>query len=158
MKTNVHHLVGWKLFCATCREREDGFCPAATRRQLNRFYARYRLAAHFEAVHAHGYSENALRGYTAGLRLLAAYSAAELLGEAIGSNVTSWKIPDPPWQQRCEKSCFDLLRIPQDCSHKKGCEKSSSCSWTVILISAFLPQLYASWWPTEVSRRQEQTP
>ena len=82
MKTNVHHLVGWKLFCAKCREGEDRFCPAATRRQLNRFYARYRLAAHFEAVHAYGYSENALRGYTAGLRLLAAYSAAELLGEA----------------------------------------------------------------------------
>jgi hypothetical protein len=94
MKTTVHRLVGWKLFCATCREGKDGFCPAATRRQLNRFYARYRLAANFEAVHAHGYSENALRGYTAGLRLLAAYSAAELLGEAIGSNVTSWKIPD----------------------------------------------------------------
>lgn len=94
MKTNVYRLVGWKLFCANCREGEDGFCPAATRRQLNRFYARYRLAAHFEAVHAHGYSEKALRGYTAGLRLLAAYSAAELLGEAIGSNVTTWKIPD----------------------------------------------------------------
>ena len=94
MKTTVHRLVGWKLFCATCREGKDGFCPAATRRQLNRFYARYRLAANFEAVHAHGYSENALRGYTAGLRLLAAYSAAELLGEAIGSNVTTWKIPD----------------------------------------------------------------
>lgn len=94
MKTNVHHLVGWKLFCAKCREGEDRFCPAATRRQLNRFCARYRLAAHFEAVHAYGYSEKALRGYTAGLRLLAAYSAAELLGEAIGSNVTSWKIPD----------------------------------------------------------------
>jgi hypothetical protein len=94
MKNTVHRLVGWKLFCAACREGKDGFCPAATRRQLNRFYARYRLAAHFEAVHAHGYSEKALRGYTAGLRLLAAYSAAELLGEAIGSNVTSWKIPD----------------------------------------------------------------
>ena len=45
-------------------------------------------------MHAYGYSDKALRGYTAGLRLLAAYSAAELLGEAIGSNVTSWKIPD----------------------------------------------------------------
>ncbi|MGI9150148.1 MAG: hypothetical protein ACR2IX_01365 [Limnohabitans sp.] len=94
MKTTVHRLAGWKLFCAKCREGEDGLCPAPTRRQLNRFYARYRLAAHFEAVHAHGYSEKALRGYTAGLRLLAAYSAAELLGEAIGSQITSWKIPD----------------------------------------------------------------
>lgn len=95
MKTNTHRLVGWKLFCATCREGEDRLCPVPTRRQLNRFYARHRLAAHFEAVHAHGNSEKALRGYTAGLRLLAAYSAAELLGEAIGSKVTSWKIPDP---------------------------------------------------------------
>ena len=94
MKTNVHRLVGWKLFCAACREGEDGFCPAATRRQLNRFYARYRLAAHFEAVHAYGYSEKALRGYTAGLRLLAAYSAAELLGEATNEKVAGWEIKD----------------------------------------------------------------
>jgi transposase-like protein len=30
------------------------------------------LALKFEAVHAHGYSARAMRGYTAGLRLLAA--------------------------------------------------------------------------------------
>ncbi|WP_333709305.1 hypothetical protein [Tepidimonas ignava] len=95
MKSMVYRLVDWKLFCVACRKGGEGFCPEATRRQLNRFYARYRLAANFEAVHAHGYSEKALRGYTAGLRLLAAYSAAELLGEAIGSHVTSWNIPDP---------------------------------------------------------------
>src|SRR3546814_17606651 len=92
MKTNVHHLVGWKLFCAKCREGEDRFCPAATRRQLNRFYARYRLAAHFEAVHAYGYSNKALRGYHAGMRLLAAYSADELLCQANRSQSPSWKI------------------------------------------------------------------
>ena len=95
MKTETHHLTGWKLFCEACREDEDLLCPTATRRQLNRFYARYRLAAHFEAVHAHGYSEKALRGYAAGLRLMAAYSAAELLGEAIADKITSWEIPDP---------------------------------------------------------------
>jgi hypothetical protein len=94
MKVDTHHLVGWKQFCATCRADGDSFCSPETRTIFNRFYARYRLAAHFEAVHAHGYSEKALRGYTAGLRLLAAYSAAELLGEAIGSKVTSWRIPD----------------------------------------------------------------
>ena len=104
MKTNVHRLVGWKLFCAACREGEDGFCPAATRRQLNRFYARYRLAAHFEAVHAHGYSEKALRGYTAGLRLLAAYSAAELLGEATNEKVVGWEIKDPKLAVALRKS------------------------------------------------------
>src|SRR3546814_832926 len=80
------------------------------------------------------------------------------LAKPLGATSHLGRSPIPRWRQRCEKSCFDLLRIPQDCSHKKGCEKSSSCSWTVILISAFLPQLYASWWPTEVSRRQERTP
>lgn len=94
MKADVHHLAGWKLFCATCREEGDGLWPAATRRQLNRFYARYRLAARFDAVHAHGYSEKALRGYAAGLRLIAAYSAAEVLGEAIAEKITSWEIPN----------------------------------------------------------------
>ena len=95
MKVDTHHVVGWKQFCATCRADGSSFCSPETRTIFNRFYARYRLAAHFEAVHAYGYSEKALRGYTAGLRLLAAYSAAELLGEAIGSNVTFWKIPAP---------------------------------------------------------------
>ena len=95
MKTETHHLTGWKLFCVACREDEDLLRPAATRRQLNRFYARYRLAVRFDAVHAHGYSEKALRGYAAGLRLMAAYSAAELLGEAVSDKITSWEIPDP---------------------------------------------------------------
>ncbi|MBT9159944.1 MAG: hypothetical protein DDT27_00525 [Dehalococcoidia bacterium] len=87
-------LLDWKLFCTKCREGEDKYFPASTRRQLNRFYARYRLAAHFESVQAHGYSERALRGYSAGLRLLAAYSAAELLGEALALKVTTWEIHD----------------------------------------------------------------
>lgn len=84
MKADVHHLAGWKLFCATCREERDGLCPAATRRQLNRFYARYRLTVRFDAVHAHSYSKKALRGYAAGL-----------LGEAIAEKITSWEISNP---------------------------------------------------------------
>ncbi len=80
---------------SACREEGDGLCLAATSRQLNRFYARYRLAVRFEAVHAHGYSEKALSGYAAGLRLMAAYSAAELLGEAIAEKITSWEISNP---------------------------------------------------------------
>ena len=62
MKVDIHHLVGWKQFCATCRADGGSFCSPETRTIFNRFYARYRLAAHFEAVHAHGYSEKALRG------------------------------------------------------------------------------------------------
>lgn len=68
MKVDTHHLVGWKQF-ATCRADSGNFYSPETRATLNRFYARYRLALKFEAVHAHGYSERAMRGYTAGLRL-----------------------------------------------------------------------------------------
>ena len=73
----------------------ESFCSPETRAALNRFYARYRLALKFEAVHAHGYSERAMRGYATRLRLLAAYSAAELLGEATDEKVVGWEIKDP---------------------------------------------------------------
>lgn len=104
MKVDTHHLVGWKQFCATCRADGGGFCSPETRATLNRFYARYRLALKFEAVHAHGYSERAMRGYTAGLRLLAAYSAAELLGEATDEKVVGWEIKDPKLAVALRKS------------------------------------------------------
>ena len=104
MKVDTHHLRGWKHFCATCRADGGSFCSPETRTIFNRFYARYRLAAHFEAVHAHGYSEKALRGYTAGLRLLAAYSAAELLGEATNEKVAGWEIKDPKLAVALRKS------------------------------------------------------
>lgn len=94
MKVDTHHLVGWKQFCATCRADGGSFCSPETRATLNRFYARYQLALKFEAVHAHGYSDRAMRGYTAGLRLLAAYSAAELLGQATDEKVVGWEIKD----------------------------------------------------------------
>lgn len=104
MKVDTHQLVGWKQFCATCRADGGSFCSPETRTIFNRFYARYRLAAHFEAMHAHGCSEKALRGYTAGLRLLAAYSAAELLGEATNEKVAGWEIKDPKLAVALRKS------------------------------------------------------
>lgn len=90
MKVDTHHLVGWKHFCATCRADGESFRSPETRTTLNRFYARYRLALKSEALHAHGYSERAMRGYTAELRLLAAYSAAELLAEAMDEKIVGW--------------------------------------------------------------------
>ncbi|MDH1379128.1 hypothetical protein N5J07_06585 [Comamonas aquatica] len=104
MKVDTHHLRGWKHFCATCRADGESFCSPETRTTLNRFYARYRLALKFEAVYAHGYSERAMRGYTAGLRLLAAYSAAELLGEATDEKVVGWEIKDPKLALALRKS------------------------------------------------------
>jgi hypothetical protein len=104
MNRDVHFLADWKLFCAMCREEKSLFCSADTRKKLNRFYARYRLAANFESVHLRGYSDNAQRGYAAGLRLLAAYSAAELLGEALGVNVKFWNILDPSLAKALRKN------------------------------------------------------
>jgi hypothetical protein len=123
MKADVHHLAGWKLFCATCREEGDGLWPPATRRQLNRFYARYRLAVRFDAVHAHGYSEKALRGYAAGLRLMAAYSAAELLGEAIADKITSWEIPDPTLATTLRRVLLRPATNPSDLFSQDGLRK-----------------------------------
>ncbi len=104
MKVDAHHLIGWKQFCATCRADGDSFCTPETRAIFNRFSARYRLALKFEAVHAHGCSERAMRGYTAGLRLLVAYSAAELLGEATDQKVVGWEIKAPKLAVALRKS------------------------------------------------------
>jgi len=95
MNTDVDKLEGWRLFCAMCREKGNEFCSAQTRNKLNRFHARYRVAANFETVIIRSYSEKAQRGYAFGFRLLAAYSAAELLGEATAHTITSWTIYDP---------------------------------------------------------------
>lgn len=95
MEEVAHHLVGWKLFCTKSRDNGSLLCDTTARRKLNRFYARYRLAVRFDSLRASGYSEKALRGYTAGLRLLVSYSAAELLGEAIGIKIITWKMPNP---------------------------------------------------------------
>ena len=104
MRVDAHHLVGWKQFCATCRADGDSFCTPETQAIFNRFYARYRLALKFEAVHAQGYSARAMRGYTAGLRLLATYSAAELLGEATDEKVVGWEIKAPKLAVALRKS------------------------------------------------------
>ncbi len=104
MNTFVHHLAGWKQFCTSCRADGENFCSPEIRATFNRFYARYRLALKFEAVHAHGYGEKALRGYAAGVRLLAAYSAAELLGQATDDKVINWKIKDPKLAVALRKS------------------------------------------------------
>ena len=59
---------------------------------LNRFEARYNLASKFHSIEATGITRKTLRGYEVGLRLMLAYTAAELLCVAIDSNVNSLKI------------------------------------------------------------------
>ena len=69
---------------------------------LNRFEARYNLASKFHSIEATGITRKTLRGYEVGLRLMLAYTAAELLCAATGGHVTKMKIED--------KSLADKLR------------------------------------------------
>ena len=57
-------------------------------------HARLKVAKRFDGVQMRRASQNLIRGYTAGMRLLLCYSAAESLGEAIGEKVTTWEIRD----------------------------------------------------------------
>jgi hypothetical protein len=61
---------------------------------LNRFEARYNLASKFHSIEATGITRKTLRGYEVGLRLMLAYTAAELLCEATGGHVGRMKIED----------------------------------------------------------------
>lgn len=57
-------------------------------------HARLKVAKRFDGVQIRRAPEKMIRGYTAGLRLLLCYSAAESLGEAISEKVTTWVITD----------------------------------------------------------------
>jgi len=59
-------------------------------------HARLKVAKRFDGVRMRRASQNLIRGYTAGMRLLLCYSAAESMGEAIGEKVTTWEITDEP--------------------------------------------------------------
>jgi hypothetical protein len=73
----------------------NGLSPLdAENSKLNRFEARYSLASKFQGIKADGITPKTLRGYDAGMRLLLAYTAAELLCKVIGENVNEWNVRD----------------------------------------------------------------
>jgi hypothetical protein len=83
----------WKEFCDIKRANK-AFIDSDKLSKLNRFRARHRLATKLTGIHAEGISEQTLRGYTAGLKLMLAYSAAEILGSALDKPVTQWEIKE----------------------------------------------------------------
>ena len=92
-----HHKVllpHWKEFC-DFKKTNEAAIDSDQLSKLNRFRARHRLATKLVSIHADGISEQTLRGYTAGLKLMLAYSAAEILGSALGKPVTQWEIIEP---------------------------------------------------------------
>lgn len=84
----------WKEFC-NFNKANDSIVKPDTLAKLNRFRARHRLATKLVGLHAEGFSEQTLRGYTAGVRLILAYSAAEILGNALNKSVAEWEINEP---------------------------------------------------------------
>ena len=76
----------WKEFCGFNRANK-AIIDSDKLSKIYRFRARHRLATKLTGVHAEGFSEQALRGYTAGVKLMLAYSAAEILGSALDKPV-----------------------------------------------------------------------
>jgi hypothetical protein len=72
-------------------ERPDHL-PEQAVSQLYRAHARLRVAKRFDGIRLRGLSDTLVAGYSAGVRLLLAYSAAETMGGAIGRHVTTWTI------------------------------------------------------------------
>lgn len=87
-------LRNWKRFCDERRANPE-FCDVEVTRRLNRYRARYRAASNFKSVVIDKASDNLTRGYSAGIRLLLSYSAAEILGVATGEVITKWTIFEP---------------------------------------------------------------
>lgn len=87
-------LTYWKEFCDFKKANETAINPDQLSK-LYRFRARHQLATKLVSIHAEGISEQTLRGYTAGLKLMLAYLAAEILGSALGKPVTQWEIIEP---------------------------------------------------------------
>lgn len=72
----------------------NGAVRERTKSLLNIAHARLRIAKKFKDVRIHHVSPTLARGYSAGVRLLLSYSAAETMGKAIGPHVTEWRIID----------------------------------------------------------------
>jgi hypothetical protein len=100
-------LKGWKHFCDLRRQGAE-LCDSKTGVNLNRFRARFKAAKRFRTVVMDGYSDNAMRGYSAGIRLLLCYTSAELLGETIGPGINQWTIHDPNITDALRAACRNL--------------------------------------------------
>jgi len=63
--------------------------------RLYRAHARLRVAKRYDGIRLNGLSSALVAGYSAGVRLLLSYSAAESMGNAIDRHITQWTIHDP---------------------------------------------------------------
>ncbi|WP_139226236.1 hypothetical protein [Falsiroseomonas stagni] len=108
----------WKAFCDLVRENGEGGGGLQKLKTFNKFYARYRLAKKFQSIEASGYSAKAMRGYSAGIRLLMSYSAAELLGDAIDEKITNWDMRDAELAKFLRKTISIVAESDENFSSK----------------------------------------
>jgi len=84
----------WKVYKKFYKAIKEKNHLSDADKTLNRFEARFNLASKFKEIVADDIKPATLRGYVAGMRLVFAYSAAELLCSAIGGQVKKWEIED----------------------------------------------------------------
>lgn len=116
--TTEPQLQGWKEFCDKRRHDASFFEPSMDRK-LNRFRARYLVALNFQSIHIDRAAENLKRGYSVGIRLLLSYTAAEVLGSAIGPRIKSWEIYDPKIVRAIRDICRKYTEDQDAISDKK---------------------------------------
>jgi hypothetical protein len=87
-------LSGWTKYCKAVAHLSGNSELTAVRSNLNRFNAKFRLAANIQPFKVAGIGEETTSGYNAALKLFLAYTAAELLGECIGQKIEKWPLHD----------------------------------------------------------------
>ena len=92
-------------------ERPDHLPEQAVAR-LYRAHARLRVAKRFDGIRLRGLSASLINGYSAGVRLLLAYSAAESMGGAIGRHVTTWTIRNAETVEQLRRISPELKEWP----------------------------------------------
>lgn len=84
----------FREFTIWLKTEQRDHLPEQAVSRLYRAHARLRVAKRFDGVRLRGLSQTLVSGYSAGVRLLLAYSAAESLGGAIGDSVKAWNMRD----------------------------------------------------------------
>lgn len=82
----------FREFTQWVKTRQPAHLPDQTVPRLYRAHARLRVAKRYDGIRLKRLSPALVAGYSAGVRLLLTYSAAESMGGAIGRHITSWTI------------------------------------------------------------------
>jgi hypothetical protein len=99
------------------KSQQPSHLPEQAVSRLYRAHARLRIAKRFEGIRLRGLSQTLESGYSAGVRLLLAYSAAESMGGAIGRHVTTWTIRNPAIVEPLRRVSADLKDWPLGLKH-----------------------------------------